>query len=400
MTNKLKIIICAFSILGLSSTSCRSDYPTNASAEGGSGTTKVSVKTTTAEETAVEQTVSATGTLAAQDQATIGAKVTGRVTSISVDLGSDVKRGQVIAQIDEQDYKLRVEQAAAALEQSRAVLGLDPKGKGIKVDPEQTSTVRRERARADEAKASLDRASRLIEQGVVSRSEYDSFESAYKVALNTYRDAIEEIRNRVAQLSERTSAREIAQQQLLDTTIYAPFDGKVEQKIAGIGEYLAASAPIVRIVKVNPLRLRVEVSERSSQNVAAGQKIRVSVDGVSGQYTGTIVRLSPIITDNNRVLVVEAEVPNDGQLRPGAFARIEIIINGQGKAITVPQTALATYAGIEKLILVQNGRAVEKPVTTGRKIGERVEIVDGITAGETVILSPGNIQNGQAVIVQ
>lgn len=400
MTHRLRITFISTLLLSLSLTSCKSGYQANANAEANSGATRVSVKTTTAEETPVVETISATGTLAAQEQATIGAKVAGRVASISVDLGSDVKRGQVVAQIDRQDYTLRVEQATAALEQARALLGLDPKGKETKVDPEQTSTVRRERARTEEAKANLDRGARLIEQGVVSRSEYDGLEATYKVALNNYRDAIEEIRNREAQLSQRTSELEIARQQLFDTTIYTPFDGKVEEKIASIGEYLAASAPIVRIVKVNPLRLRAEVPERSSYSVTIRQKIRLSVDGVPGEYTGTIVRLSPIITENNRVLVVEAEVPNDGQLRPGAFARIDIIIDDTGKAITVPQSALVNTAGIEKLILVKDGRAIEKPVTTGRKIGERIEIVNGVAKGETAILNPGNIQNGQAVTTQ
>jgi multidrug efflux pump subunit AcrA (membrane-fusion protein) len=106
-----------------------------------------------------------------------------------------------------------------------------------------------------------------------------------------------------------------------------------------------------------------------------------------------------VIAEQNRMLIVEADVRNDGRLRPGSFAHAEIVTNDSKMAITVPNNAIVTFAGIEKVIVVQNGKALEKPITTGRRNGEWTEIVAGINLGEKVIIDPGNLQSGQAVEV-
>ena len=99
------------------------------------------------------------------------------------------------------------------------------------------------------------------------------------------------------------------------------------------------------------------------------------------------------------MLMVEADVRNNGRLRPGAFAHAEIITNDAKMAVTVPNNAIITFAGIEKVIVVQNGKALEKPVTTGRRSGEWTEIVAGVNVGDQVVVDPGNLQSGQAVEV-
>src|SRR5882672_1571820 len=357
------------------------------------------VKTARVEETPFGETVTANGTLAAFDQSTAGVKVAGRLSSISVDLGSVVRRGQIIAQIEPNDYKLRVEQSEAALAQARVRVGLSPDGKDDAVNPEQTGTVRQARAVLDEAKASRDRATKLVQQGIVARSEFDSVDAAYKVGVSRYQDAIEEIRNRQALLAQRRSELALARQQLADTAVYAPLDGIVQQKRASVGEYLAAGAPVVDIVRMNPLRLQAEVPERDDGTVRFGQNVRVTVEGDANIYLGQIKRLSPVITQQNRMLIVEADVQNDGRLRPGSFAKAEIVTNDAKMAVTVPNRSIVTFAGIEKVIVVQNGKALEKPVTTGRRSGEWTEILAGINVGEQVIVDPGNLQSGMAVEV-
>jgi len=155
----------------------------------------------------------------------------------------------------------------------------------------------------------------------------------------------------------------------------------------------------VNIVKMDPLRLRAEVPERDARNVRSGQNVRVTIDGDTNVYVGQIMRLSPVIAQQTRMLVVEADVRNNGKLRPGAFARAEIVTNDAKMAVTVPSKSIVTFAGIEKVILVQNGKALEKPVTTGRRNGDWIEIVAGINVGDQVIVDPGNLQSGQAVEV-
>jgi RND family efflux transporter MFP subunit len=381
--------------------SCKSDY--NASARQGQNRpgdkAARQVKTATVAETPFGETVTANGTLAAYDQTTVSVKVPGRVQTISVDLGSVVSQGQVIAQVDPEDYKLRVQQADAALAQARARLGLAPEGADDRIDPEQTATVRQARAVLDEARYNRDRAAKLVEQGVIAKAEFDAATATFKVAEGRYQDAYEEIRNRQGILAQRRSELALARQQLKDTSVIAPLNGIVQEKRTSVGEYLAAGAPVVNIVKMDPLRLRAEIPERESHTVRPGQDVRVSVEGDPNVYVGKIMRLSPVIAEQNRILVVEADVRNNGKLRPGSFAHAEIVTNDAKMAVTVPNNAIVTFAGIEKVLVVQNGKALEKPITTGRRAPDFTEIVAGINVGEKVIVDPGNLQTGQAVEV-
>jgi RND family efflux transporter MFP subunit len=234
---------------------------------------------------------------------------------------------------------------------------------------------------------------------VIAKAEFDSVDSVYKVAQGRYQDAVEEIRNRQALLAQRRSEVALARQQLADTSIYAPLDGIVQEKRTSSGEYLAAGTPVVNIVRMDPLRLKAEVPERDAHNVRSGQNVRVTVEGNPNVYIGQIKRLSPVIAEQNRMLLVEADVRNDGKLRPGSFARAEIVTNDAKMAVAVPSKAIVTFAGIEKVIVVQNGKALEKPITTGRRNGDLTEIVAGVNVGEQVIVDPGNLQSGMAVQV-
>lgn len=384
----------------LISSGCKSGYPVastkNRSAED-SGPRQV--HTIIVSEVPMEQTISVTGTLAAQDEATVSAKAPGRVRSMTVDLGSMVRKGQLIAELEPRDAQLRLQQAEAALAQARARVGLSPDGADEKVNLEQTSTVAQARAVLDEAKTKRDRSARLFEQGVISRAELDTVEAGLKVAESRYQDAIEEVRNRQGMVLQRKSEVELARQQLTDMTIRAPFDGVVQEKIANLGEYLAAGAAVVTIVRVDPLRLRAEVPEREAQGIRSGQEVRVSVEGDTNIYAGRIARLSPTITALNRLLIVEAEVRNSGQLRPGSFARADIVTSGSSLTVAVPTKAIVSFAGIEKVLVIQDGKAVEKPITARRRTADWTEVISGINVGETLIIDPGNLQSGQPVTV-
>jgi RND family efflux transporter MFP subunit len=395
------ILLSIAAVLLVSLASCKSDYPTSGkAATADSKSAPRQVKTAKVAEMPIGETVTVNGTLAAFDRVTVGMKVPGRLQTITVDLGSIVHKGQSIAQLEQQDYKLRVQQAEAALAQARARLGLSPDGSDDRVTAEQTGTVRQAKAVMDDAKLKHDRAAKLVQQGVVSRAELDTADSDYKVAVSRYQDALEEIRNRQGLLAQRRSELSLAKQQLADTIVYAPMDGVVQEKKASVGEYLAAGAPVVDLVRINPLRLRAEVPERESHSIRTGQSVRVTVEGDANSYLGYIKRLSPTIGEQNRVLVVEADVANNGSLRPGAFVRAEIVTNQSNTAVTVPTNAIVTFAGIDKVILVEDGKAVEKAVTTGRRGPDWVEIKAGVNVGQTVVVDPGNLQTGQAISAQ
>jgi len=346
----------------------------------------------------LSQTVTAPGTLAADEQATLSFKVAGRVSEIKIDLGSQARKGQVIAVFETTEFKVRLQQAEAALQQARVRLGLPPQGDDDRVDPEKTSLARQARAVLEEAKANRERTIQLVNQGIQSRAELDRVESAFKVADSRYQDALEEVRNRQAVLLQRRSELAIAQQQLIETTLYAPFDGAVRERRASLGEYLNAGAPVATIVRLHPLRLRVETPEREAQGIKVGQSVRVLVEGDQQSYSGRVARLSPAFQEQSRTLIIEAEVDNQlGKLRPGSFAKAEIQTSMTSDVVMVPASAIVTFAGIQKVFSVKDNKAVEKTVVVGRRDGDWV-VVEGVDAGAPVILSPGNLVSGQPVL--
>jgi RND family efflux transporter MFP subunit len=359
------------------------------------------VRVVAAVEARVPRTVGVAGTLAADDQIVLGLKVAGRVSEIAVDLGSRVWRGQIVARLDPTDFALRVDQAGAALQQARVRLGLQPEGADDRVEPAQTAIVRQARAVLDEARLTRDRFGKLFQQELIAKAQVDAAEAGLQVAEARYQDAIEEVRNRQAILVQRRTELALAQQALADTDLQAPIDGMIRERRASVGEFLAAGAPIATLVKMHPLRLQLAVPERASADVRVGQEVRVSVDGDSGVHGGRVVRLSTSIQEQNRTLSVEAEVPNaGGTLRPGSFARAEIVIAADQPAVFVPASSIVVFAGIEKVLLVRDGKAEERRVVTGRREKDRVEIVEGLRAGEPVVAQPGNLTGGQPVVVR
>ncbi|HEX3126710.1 MAG TPA: efflux RND transporter periplasmic adaptor subunit [Thermoanaerobaculia bacterium] len=357
------------------------------------------VRVARAETASLDRTVALSGTLAAQEEAELGPKVAGRLSTIAVDLGDNVRHGQVLARLSPTDFELRVRQATNALEQARAQLGLAP-GDSRTVDPQETALVKQATANLTQARLTRDRMTRLFEQQLIPQQDLDAAEAAFQVAEGRYQEAIETARTRQALLGQRQSELEIARQQRSDSMVVAPFDGRIRERRASVGDYVAAGDPVLVIVRVHPLRLRLEVPEREAATVRVGQPVQLTVEGDPEPHTGRVARISPALTEESRTLLVEAEVPNpDGQLRPGSFAKAEIVTRSGEPTVLVPVSAVITFAGVEKVLGVEDGKAVEKRVRTGRRAGDRVEILEGAAAGDTVVLEPGNLVGGQPVTV-
>lgn len=355
------------------------------------------VQVTPATPRRMERTVGATGTLAAQESSVLSTKVGGRILRLAVDLGSVVRAGDLIAQIEPRDFELRVQEAVAALAQARAELGLPVVGDDDQVTLDTVSSVKQAWAVRDEAAKNRERIANLSKTGIASPSELDTAEAASTVAQTRYDAALEAARARIATLAQRRAAYQIAQKQLADTTVTAPYDGVIQNRASSVGEYVATGTPLVTLVKTDPLRLRLDVPERESALVAHGQPVRLVAEGLTNVFTGRIARLSPALNPLSRMLRVEADVPNPGALRAGLFARAQIVINAGEDALSIPAEALITFAGIEKVITVEGGKAREIPVTTGRRGPGWIEVLSGIAAGTPVVLRPEGLRSGQPV---
>ncbi len=337
------------------------------------------------------------GTLEALDRATLSTKTAGRLKTLRVDVGSPVRTGEVLAQVEPRDYELQVQQSAALLAQARARLGLPIEGEDDQVDDEKVPIVREARALFNEAQAGLERVKKLQAQNISSQAELERATAEHQVMFNRYHDALQDARERRSILAQRRAEYEIARQQLTDTSLRAPFDGVVQQRLVNTGEFLPAGSPVLAVVQVDPLRVRLPVPERQSTEVRVGQTLRVAVDGNTNRFTGQIVRVSPALDERTRLLWVEGELKNPGHLRPGAFVRAEIVTVEAEPALAIPADSLVTFAGTEKAFVVVTNTALERRIVTGRRQGPWVEVLGGLAAGESVVRSPGGLSGGSSV---
>jgi len=352
-----------------------------------------------AETAPLVRTVTVNGTLAAEEEVMLSLKVTGRLEELRVDLGSRVRKGDIVARLTPTDFELRAQQAEAALQQARARLGLPLEGDEDAVDIEKTSLVRQAKAALAEAQLQRDRTRTFVDRGLAARAELDTANANLQIADGKYADALEEVRNRQGVLAQRKSELALARQQLEDTVLRSPIDGIVRVRSAFAGEYRAAGTPIVTVVRQDPLRLQLAVPERSAADVRTGQVVRVTVEGDSASHEGRVVRLSPSIEEGTRTLAIEASVPNpEARLRPGTFARADIVVS-EARGLVVPKSAVIVFAGVEKVMTVEEGAAHEHRIRTGERVGDRVEVLEGLDAGAVVITNGGSIADGTPVTI-
>jgi RND family efflux transporter MFP subunit len=371
----------------------------SAASRGGAAASTTPVKVVHVQREPLARSLTVSGTLAAEEQVTLSFKVTGRVDGLRVDLGSTVRKGEVIASLTPTDFELRLRQADAALQQARARLGLDPTGESDTIDPDQTAIVRQATAALSEAARQRERIATFVQRGISAKADLEAADAAKEIADGRRQDAIEEVRNRQAVLAQRRSELAIARQQLDDAQLRSPIDGVVRERMVFAGEYRAAGTPIVTVVRQHPLRLQLAVPERASTVLRAGQRVRVSVEGDPTTYEGRVTRVSPAIAEGTRTLPIEAEIPNlEGKLRPGTFAKAEIVTS-EDAALMVPQSALVVFAGVEKILVVKDGKVREQRVRTGVRSGDRVELIDGVAAGDMVIIEPGGLADGSLVTI-
>jgi RND family efflux transporter MFP subunit len=318
------------------------------------------VRVARAELRPMERALYVVGTLSARDEATVAAEVAGKIEESKVDFGDRVTAGQVMALIDLTAYEALVRQSAA--------------------------NVARANASAANAAQNLKRVQDLQKDKISSASELDA--------------AVAEDRQRRADVKAAEATDAIARINLERSRVKAPFDGAIAQRIASAGDYVAVGAPIIKLVKTDPLRLRLDVPERQALAVRVGHKVRVTAEGDTNVYTGEISRIAPALREADRMFQVEADIPNKGGLRVGLFARAQIVVNERDEGVSVPANALTTFAGLEKVVVIKEGKAAEKTVETGRRGADWIEIVSGLSAGETVVLDPAGIRTGQPLTIE
>ena len=333
----------------------------------------------------VQRSIDGIGTLFPMEEVVISAEVDGKIDQVKVDLGDPVEPGQILARISEEEQKYLVAQNEAQLRQSLERLGLkneNDKVRDIKLTPE----VRKAQADVTEGEQRYLRTKQLVEQGVGPKSDLDQASSRRASANAAYDAIINQTRNLIQEVERFKAILELQRKKLRDTTIYAPFRAFVKDRQITLGQYVKANTPMFTLVKIDPVRLRIDVPERMAPWVKTNQVVTVSLEAFEGrQFTGTISRISPTVDQNKRTFVVEALIANPkGELKPGSYARAHLPTQKTEKVTLVPSKAVNYVLGSNKVFVISGGVVEARDVKLGERFKDDVEILEGVSGGEQV----------------
>ena len=407
----LFIAAAVFAILGAGLVAgCRKQHGSGGSGrepDGAAGEV-VEVRVAPLQHRSVQRGIDLTGTLFADDEARIAAKVSGRVASTNKDLGDRVGPGEVLAQIDRTDYQLALQQHEAAVNEALSRLGLERMPESD-VDVQTLPAVQRAGAQERNARARFERGKELFESDppLISEQDYDELETSLEVASHNVKAEMLNGQFLLSQARSRAAELAIARQQLQDTEIRAPIradnaDYAVAMRMVSVGEYVTSGQAVFALVDADPIKFRADVQERFAGEVQVGQVVRVRMEAFDEDFTGRVTRLSPRIDPRSRAFVLEAEIPNAaGRLKPGSFGLGRVDTSLQDGVAMAPEAAIVTFAGVKRLFSVVDGKAVEHRIQTGVRNDGLIEIVGGDLPADAMLVVEGaqRLVNGQGVRV-
>lgn len=308
----------------------------------------------------LERTLPLTGSLTPFTEATVKAKVAGELVAVPVREGEPVKRGQVLARIDQTEVQARV--AARRADVSAARAQLDWAGKNRTTQ-----------------KA-------LLEKGFIAQTAYDNVQSNFEVA--------------VARLRAAEAELVVAQKALGDSVLLAPFDGIVSLRHAQAGERVALDAKVVSVVDLSRLQLEAAVPASEIGRLQVGQPVAFRVDGFGAQsFAGRIDRISPATVSGSRSINVYAVIDNpQGVLRSGLFAQGAVSLERIEGALVVPASAVREELGRNTVYALVDGAVRRRAVTIGpADAADRVQVLEGLAPGDRIVRANlGTLREGIA----
>jgi RND family efflux transporter MFP subunit len=327
---------------------------------------KIYVTTAFPKRATAGQTLALPGTLQGYVQAPIAARASGYLKRWHKDIGSRVNKGDLLAEIDSPEIDQQLSQAIAAREQAAASLNL--------------------------ASSTMERWEALRKKDAVSQQELD------------------ERRSGAAQMRANLAAADANVERLRQLQgfkrVVAPFAGVITRRNVDVGDLIDAGGGAGRTLFVlsqtDPLRIYVNVPQTYAQNVKAGQQVTVAQAELHGQtFQGEVARTAGAIDTASRTMQIEVTLPNKGGvLMPGAYVQVQLPLQG-ASALTVPTNALMIGGeGIRVAMLDADKRVHLRPVKIGRNYGENVEVLDGLTTSDEVVLNPSDsLREGDQVAV-
>ena len=361
----------------------------------------VVIKTAPLQRITIQRQIDVSGTLISPDQAKVSSEVAGVVREVRVELGHEVRPGEVLVQLEPRELEIALRRAASQLKQTEAQLGID--GVRIKEPPpdEQIAVVRTAVANRDDARAQLARTRMLMSQKLIAQADLDTVETRVKVTEAAYQAALETVQSLKATLQDRRAAVELAQKKLQDAAIKAPVGGAVSERLVQVGEFISEHTPVVTIVQMNPLKLRTAVQERNAELIRPNQPVQFRVESLPGRvFEGRVAFISPAVDQATRTFPVEVLVDNGARmLKPGFFAKGVILTRKDENVLAVPEEAVSTLAGVSAVFVIEKDKARQQTVTIGARDGKLLEVLSGLK-GDEVLATSNLSQLATGVAVQ
>jgi RND family efflux transporter MFP subunit len=350
--------------------------------EQSSAPAAIAVAPAAAVEQPIARFIRATGTLMAEEQADVAAETAGRVVSAPIERGTPVSQGAELIRLSAAETEAQLKEAEANAAQIEARLGLTSGTFDVNAVPE----VQNANASYELAQNEFGRIKSLLDQRVVSQSEYDQRRTQMEAARQQYEAAKNGAAQQYQSLQAARARVTLARKAFTDTVVRAPFGGVVAQRIVSVGDYVTKGMKVAIVVRVNPLRAQLTIPEQSVSAVAVGQPVIFEVDAYPGrQFEGKVKYVAPALQADQRALTVEAMVPNPlGELKPGLFATARIEQPVRTPGVVVPLAAVHTDSGTSRVFVVNGDHVEERIVTTGQVMGETIEITKGLKPGERV----------------
>ena len=340
------------------------------------------------QEQSVQRAVEVVGTLTAVDEVTVSSEADGLVAKILHDLGDRVHAGDALVELDREKAEYNLAQQKAALQRALAQYGApDPQHLP---DIEKTPDVQKAQADLVQAKQAFERANELYKRQLVPKQTLDDAQAALQSKQASYDSSLQNAKNLQANIAAADAAAKLADRQLRDTYIRAPFDGYISKRFVNLGQLVKGSAaspiPVMGLVRLDPLKVTGEIPEKFVPWIGLDQAVELHVDAYPEKAIGgKMSRISPAVNTATRAFGFEALVPNgDALLKPGTFARVRIQTDKTDKILTLPYAALQYRYGVNRVFVVNGDRLAAKELRVGERLGDRIEIVSGVNAGEVV----------------
>ena len=333
----------------------------------------------------VQRVVESVGNLFPFDESVISAEIDGRVDQVKVDLGDHVKTGEAMVHIADEEQRYLLTQNESQLRQSLERLGLKAENERVK-DIREAPEVRRAQADLFDAEQRYKRSKSLVDQGIASQSDLDGAQARFKSAQAAYDSTLYQTRNLVSEVERTKAMLDMQRKKLRDTSVRAPFDAYVKERTVTVGQYVRVNTPLITLVKIDPIRLRLEIPERMAPWVKQGQVVDVALEAFEGQvFHGKVWRISPTVDQSKRTFVIEALVQNpSGQLKPGSYARARVPTGRLERIKLVPSKAVNYVFGSNKVYVVNGGTVEARDVKLGDRFEQDVEVLEGVQSGEQV----------------